>query len=130
MILTGKVFRHLDGEDEFIANLTSTQRQGPLIKYSENNDNKTISFGQEGEVLLIKNDYVDRCGALICRSGDLSVLDAKPLCIKSNATAVTENRQTDSLDQLMKENHANFMAVVILSLCVLFLLFVSVIGEI
>lgn len=64
--LTAKVFRDLHGNEIFIANLTSTQRQGPLIN---NNKTYTVGFNPQGEVSLIKTDYTDHCGAVLCKSG-------------------------------------------------------------
>ena len=64
--LADKVFRDLDGDEIFIANLTSTQRQGPMIN---NNETYTVGFNPKGEVSLLKTDYVDHCGAILCKSG-------------------------------------------------------------
>ena len=51
--LADKVFRDLDGDEIFIANLTSTQRQGPMIN---NNETYTVGFNPKGEVSLLKTD--------------------------------------------------------------------------
>jgi len=64
--LADKVFRDLDGDEIFIANLTSTQRQGPLVN---NNETYTVGFNPKGEVSLLKTDYTDHCGAILCKSG-------------------------------------------------------------
>ena len=64
--LADKVFRDLDGDEIFIANLTSTQRQGQLIN---NNETYTVDFNPKGEVSLLKTDYTDHCGAILCKSG-------------------------------------------------------------
>ena len=64
--LADKVFRDLEGDEIFIANLTSTQRQGPLIN---SNDTYTVGFNRQGEVSLLKTDYTDHCGAILCKSG-------------------------------------------------------------
>ena len=50
--LADKVFRDLDGDEIFIANLTSTQRQGQLIN---NNETYTVDFNPKGEVSFNQN---------------------------------------------------------------------------
>ena len=63
--------------------------------------------------------------SVMCLSADDSVLDGFPLCSPLDAPDINHINQ---ISQMKAHNKVNFIAVVVLALCVVTLLFVSVVG--
>ena len=61
----------------------------------------------------------------MCLSADDSVLDGFPLCSPLDAPDINHINQ---ISQMKAHNKVNFIAVVVLALCVVTLLFVAVVG--
>ena len=76
-----KVFRHLNGTDEFLSEFSSNGTVGSDLE---------LDFNENGEIIFSKKDYANKCGALVCQSGDDSVLDAFPICSKKNSISSLE----------------------------------------